>query len=476
MPTTVFPTPDTFRQFSVRQLLDAAAHGRIGFDQRLMADLLDRGEATIEDLVSYALEDHEEQPIAIDEDILHLLRHFRTPRAVPVILHYLKTLGGDAPELLLHTAVPFREQLVPELVKLYAEMDETEAGDVAFLLAGFRIRRPEVLAILLDRFEFDAQDGAFLLGMYGDPAAKPKLEAVLREPGLDEELAGEIREALSEIDAAAPVNWEEQSFDILAAYPEQAGPQFDVLGDADRLALLASESAEYRRAALDDLQPEEVEDPEYRALVEKIAESDPDVQARAKAWETFSAIAPDDEEAAAKLRRVMTDAARADGERAGALIAMATAFPDDPEVEKALPEFYGKPECRAQALKAMWRTFERKWGAYFPKHLHDADPDVQDQAILGAGYLAVSSAAPVLEKFFTDERLRPQALLAYALCAPGETKRSNAKGLFKKIDKLAGGLDEEECEVVQTAIDQRLAMRGLKPVFLQEERHEADAE
>ena len=38
-----------------------------------------------------------------------------------------------------------------------------------------------MLQILLERLEFDAADGAFCLGLYGDSAAKPALEKMLAE-------------------------------------------------------------------------------------------------------------------------------------------------------------------------------------------------------------------------------------------------------------------------------------------------------
>jgi uncharacterized protein YecA (UPF0149 family) len=37
--------------------------------------------------------------------------------------------------------------------------------------------------------------------------------------------------------------------------------------------------------------------------------------------------------------------------------------------------------------------------------------------------------------------------------------------LFRKIEDAAGGLSQGEMELVQVALDQRLAMHGLEPVF-----------
>ena len=76
-------------------------------------------------------------------------------------------------------------------------MGEEQGSDVAFLLAGLRVRDPRVLELLLDRLEYDAADGAFCLGLYGDPAAQPALEKML----------GEIPEEEASCAAKSPTRW-----------------------------------------------------------------------------------------------------------------------------------------------------------------------------------------------------------------------------------------------------------------------------
>ena len=88
---------------------------------------------------------------------------------------------------------------VDPLLKLYEELGEEQGADVAFLLAGLRIHDERVLAMLLDRLEYDAADGAFALGLYGDPAARPALEKMLAEiPAEDAELRQELTRALEQ--------------------------------------------------------------------------------------------------------------------------------------------------------------------------------------------------------------------------------------------------------------------------------------
>jgi preprotein translocase subunit SecA len=46
------------------------------------------------------------------------------------------------------------------------------------------------------------------------------------------------------------------------------------------------------------------------------------------------------------------------------------------------------------------------------------------------------------------------------------------KGLLRKIDEAAGGLSEYEEELVKAALDERLALHGLDPVFGESEEDE----
>jgi hypothetical protein len=122
-------------------------------------------------------------------------------------------------------------------------------------------------------------------------------------------------------------------------------------------------------------------------------------------------------------------------------------------------------EARAKALEAMWRSFDRGFSSYFPAHVDDPDEAIRRQAILGVGYLGIGSAAERLRQYFDDEHWRPDALYAWALSTPAEITRGRIRGLFRKIDRTAGGLSAGEAELVQLALDQRLLLHGLEPVF-----------
>jgi hypothetical protein len=128
-------------------------------------------------------------------------------------------------------------------------------------------------------------------------------------------------------------------------------------------------------------------------------------------------------------------------------------------------EFYANPVARAKALEAMWRSFDPQFADYFPRHLEDPDVEIRRAAIRGVGYMRLGSYAGRLRAMFEDENFRPDALFAYALSVPAEISRGRVRGLFRKIDDAAGGLSPGEAELVQVALDQRLAMHGLAPVF-----------
>ena len=112
---------------------------------------------------------------------------------------------------------------------------------------------------------------------------------------------------------------------------------------------------------------------------------------------------------------------------------------------------------------------DRRFANYPPKHLDDPDLEIKRQAIWGVGYLGLASEAPRLEPFLDDNEFRSDALFAYALSIPGETSRSRAHALLNKIEDVAGGFRTDEEMLVQIALDQRLMLHGIKPVFFPDE-------
>jgi HEAT repeat protein len=167
------------------------------------------------------------------------------------------------------------------------------------------------------------------------------------------------------------------------------------------------------------------------------------------------------------VREAMLDRLRDPGvppvERAGALLGLSIEAGD--ALRKYTIALYDLPETRASAMRAMWRSFDRGFADYLRRHLDDDDLEVRRQAIAGAGYLGLYSEASRIRKYFEDEDLRADALFAYALAVPAEISRGRMRALFRRIDAAAGPLSLDEKELVEAALDQRLAMHGLDPVF-----------
>jgi len=99
-----------------------------------------------------------------------------------------------------------------------------------------------------------------------------------------------------------------------------------------------------------------------------------------------------------------------------------------------------------------------------------------------AGYFRLTRYADKIAKFFDREEpyasLREDALFAYALAMPGETTRGRVRGMLRKIDSVAT-LAPYELELVEFALNERLRLEGLDPVFDlegEEEEPEVDVE
>src|SRR3982750_77472 len=117
-------TPDTFAEASVYDLLQAAANGKAGIDQRWVRAILDRGEAAIPDLTRFASEDHFDDPVPLDQELMLILRHLHTPAAIPVFVEYLRNNPEDLPDGFLQALYPLRREALEPLLALYHELEE----------------------------------------------------------------------------------------------------------------------------------------------------------------------------------------------------------------------------------------------------------------------------------------------------------------------------------------------------------------
>jgi SEC-C motif-containing protein len=119
----------------------------------------------------------------------------------------------------------------------------------------------------------------------------------------------------------------------------------------------------------------------------------------------------------------------------------------------------------------LYRPFAR----YFGPHLQDQDPAIVHQALRGAGYFKLALYTDQIANYFSNDDFREDALFAYALAMPGETTRGRVRGMLRKIDSLAK-LDATEGRLVMFALDERLRLQGLAPVFDSEEAEQPEEE
>ena len=461
MPTT--PT-------TVYDLLTAASRGRVGVDQRLLRSIVDRGEAAVDDLLRFGLEDHDNDAVALELDLVQILRILRTPKALDYYLHLVRLEPHDLPDELVEAFIETGAPAVEPLLALYEELGEEEGGEVAFLLASLEVRDERIRNLLVDRLEYDAWDAAICLGLYADPETKPALEKVLGEVPDDEEnahLRRDLERTIEDLERERVPHTAPPAEEILGEYPAQAPPEFDVLTESERAQLLGSEDSVTRAGAAESFFHSELTG-DVRRLLFGLAQHDADTRVRAAAWKALIAETEDERIAEAMLARVADETA-SDEERGGALVGLSMRLPR--EHAEAL---YNRPATRAAALEAMRRSLQKSYAPYFPKHLDDPDPDIRREAIWGTGYLGIGHACDRLKEFFEDEDFRADALFAYALCVRSETSRGRMKGLLRKIEDAAGGLSDAEEALVKAALDERLALHGIKPVFSVASAEEAE--
>lgn len=459
-----FIDPAEYPSAPVPELLDAAAKGHAALDQRFVHAIVDRGPEVVPDLMRFALADRSNDPVNLEEDLIAIFRHLKAD-ALPFYVRCVRENPEDVTDELIDAIVPFGQEALDPLLKLYGELGEEQGGDTAFLLAALGVKDQRILDLLIDRLEYNTEEAALALSVYRDPAAIPALEKFLAEiPETDVGLRRELQMAIDTAGVARDdAEVEAEPFDIWDMYPESSTPPLEMLSEGELLEMLSSSSAEYRsEAALSFRNRSEYSSAVRDRLVE-IARKDPDLNVRGRAWEALGEKAEEPSIRKA-LKAALADEKLDFKERTGALVGLSGST-DDAKVVSFIRQFYDNPATRAKSLEAMWRSFDKQFVNFFPKHLNDADPDVRRAAIWGVGYLGSGSLAGDLEKMFEEEEFRADALFAYALNVPSEISHGRVPGLFRKINEAAGGLSYGEAELVQAALDQRLVMHGLDPYF-----------
>lgn len=455
----VILSPEDYPSFSTYDLLRAAARLQVGIDHRLLRVIIERGEAVFPDFLRFFKEKREEDRIELDEDLLSIARQLRTPASLPFLLEYASARGFNFPDELTLAFVELGPAAVEPLLELHRQSNG--AADVAFTLAALGVRDPRILEVLLRGFEADPHEGAMQLGIYGDPAAKPVLEAAL-EKAEDDATRRAIAGALEDLASEKPSEPLEP-YDIWDDYPEEEEPYFGLLDDRELVEFLSSPVAAYRAEAVRTLATGEL-NREQAARIFELAKTDPDVEVRAECWEAL-ADRIDDAEILAEMESRLYGGSAPAVERAGIAAALATSQGSPEQLYATIRELQAIPEARARAIRAMWHSYDRRFAEYIPPFLDDPDPKVREQAVLAVGWLGIVSQLGRLEQFFNDARLRHAALYAYCLAAPGPISPARARSLFRRIETLAGGLSEGESGVIERGLDDRLRLDGYEPIF-----------
>lgn len=471
--TIRFPDPANLSELSVYDLLEVAAKAHVGIDRRWAKAIVDRGETAIPDLVKFGLKDRAGDEVDLEEDLIAIFRHLRTPEAIPFLIECIKHQPEDVEDDIIETLIHLGDRVIEPLLKLYEEIGEEDGSDIAFILASLGVRDQRIFDLLLERLEYDAADGAFLLGLYGDKESKPALEKMLAEiDPEDADLRREIVFAIEQADAKTVREPHDEHFDFWAAFPEKAVPPAEILSEEERLEMLASSSAEYRIEAAEVFRGGEMSSKVQTRLLE-VAKTDAEPDVRGAAWRSL-VEAIEDRSIRAAMKEALRNESASTVERMGALVALAQGD-DDPEVTKYIRQFYDRPETRARAIEAMWRSLDRSFAPIYPKHLDDSDIEVRRNAIWGVGYAGLASEVGRLRIFFEDDELRTDALFAYALAMPGGISRGRVRSMLRKIEDVSGGLSQGELELVKVALDQRLSMNGLEPVYSQQREEDEES-
>jgi HEAT repeat protein len=466
----VILSPEEYASAPASELLRAAARGQAGLDRRWVRALVDRGDAVLGDFVRFLREEHEDDRVELGEELLEIARALRTPAALELYTEYARQVKYVLPDELTEAYA----ELGGEAIEALLELDQESHGapDVRFALAVLGARDPRILRLLTGYLEEDPADAALALGIYGDPAARLALTAALVRAS-DEATRRLLAGAIEELETvrARP---EIEPFDIWELYPEEAPPRFAVLDDEELREFLKSPAPPYRASAIEML-AFETPAAETATRILELAQRDPEVEVRATAWEALEGV-----EDPAGIQEVLRRMARDEGapveERAAALVAIAADARRDEGVRERILEYFENPETRAQAVKAMWHSGDRRFEVQVAKALDDRDKDVVRQAVTAVGLFGMVAQVGRLERLFEDEDLRAPALYGYALAAPTEVTPARLKKLFRMIEELAGELSDEHAALVAKAFDDRLAMNGLDPVFLVEDAEQEDAE
>lgn len=470
MPTSFRPlSPSSYPSLPVKQLLDEAAKGRVSLDQRLIEAMISRPDESVQAILAFGMKPPEDSRLQIDEDLLNLLAHLPVDaaQAMPYVTQLLREGLEEVPESLIAIARRAGSAAVGDLVDVYRQTEEDVAGEIAFILAALGQRDQRILDILHERLEFDMEDGAMLLGLYGDPAAIPALENLLGEVDKNRE----VEFALQQLREQSPIADETPVIDFLEDYPETGLPIFGVLPEEEILEVaLGSPDEDARLEALDILEDLDLGAEAAPRLLALAQDAEAPVLWRAGAWRALHRMVQISEVRLAALE-LATDTTALPALRAAALVCLLPQY-GMAEAPALIEELLQVAEARPDAAQAMWRSRDARYAFAFGPLLNDPDLEVRRQATRGIGVFADKTQLVPLRALFANEDLREDALFSYAMAVPSDISPSRVRSLLKRIEEEAGGLTQSETTAVCIALDMRLEAAGKTPVFFREDEEE----
>ncbi|MGA8598124.1 MAG: HEAT repeat domain-containing protein [Bryobacteraceae bacterium] len=450
------------------RILNEVIQGRLDIDSRVLNALLRQPADTVRALLEVVQSGLWRHSADLEIDLAQLFHALEASEGVPFLIEAVRLHPEEIPDEVMEALHFFGSKAVEPLLALYEELDEERAEEVAFLLASLHLRDDRILKLLLDRLEYSAAEGAFLLGIYGDPAAEKHLQEVKSSlPSEDNDLKKELDEALRLLASQSEAVHEPARIDIYSRYPKEADLPMDLLSEDERLELLDDPRPAIRAEAAHSFFNQRPDDKAVTRLLE-LARSDSDEQVRSRAWEALVDATGKAEVLDAMLHR-LREKDMPVAERAGLLVGLSFEA-DRNEVRLAMEDLYNRhPEIRAKILEAMWRSLHPAFRDKFAPHLDDENLEVRRSAVWGIGYYAIRPALDAVRKLLSDEDLRTDAIFAYSLALPNEISKGRVKALLKRIEKDAGGLTELEERLAMTALDERLMLAGKEPVFFPED-------
>src|SRR5260370_14511267 len=150
--------PERLLVVPVYQLLEAATQGYLGVDHRFLHAILDQPERSIPDLVRFAAEDHDQDPVLLDDQLLEIFRVIGTPEAIPF---YMKLVREDPAEIegdLVEAIVQLGAASVDPLLELLKQFDDEDASHVPVVLSVLHRRDGPILEALSNRLESEPCD------------------------------------------------------------------------------------------------------------------------------------------------------------------------------------------------------------------------------------------------------------------------------------------------------------------------------